>query len=252
MHNIGKRISAEELISCLDITRLHRRAHPATHSGNDTPVVDYPEAFPDEPFPDPFPDEPDEPFVVAPVAMVDVPVLQGPGIHIRDLVKESWGHFSIVVRKPTVLCKFGAWQAICKYHAKNRTTGCKKQVGLLSASDAHREMALNQIRHWCNQAKDYRRQEFHVGFNPTIAIIPPHDVLERDQIQEPPPDVAQTDHEIDMEGMSAEEDDDDDGGGGGGPPSPAEGRGVVAAPDAADSSTSSESDSSSSSSSGSD
>ena len=76
-------------------------------------------------------------------------------------------------------------------------TGCKKQVGLKSQSEADYEQALWLLRHWCNQAKKYTRQRSHVSFNPSLAALPTHEDISRQQITEPPPDVLQADDVLD-------------------------------------------------------
>ena len=113
------------------------------------------------------------------------------------LQSEVWGHFSINVRRPSAICKFGAWQAVCRYHRKNVSTGCKKQVGLLSPSAEHKELALWQVRHWCNQAVGFLRQKHHVAYQPTLAALPSQEDIERQKITDPaPPEEAMAD--VDM------------------------------------------------------
>ena len=107
--------------------------------------------------------------------------------------RQRWGSFSIGIKKGT------GWEAVCRFHARNTVTGCKKFITWPDPSDASKLASLNQLRHWCNCAGQYHRQREHVAFTPVPATTPSVAVVQAQKYEEEPPAHCLNDIELDQQ-----------------------------------------------------
>jgi hypothetical protein len=125
------------------------------------------------------------------------PLPPPPDVPVPRLFASVWGHFSISTKQPGRDRPFGGYQAECRYHRKNQVTGCKKYISVSGPGALDRELTLNMIRLWCNDALRHNRQRDHVLFQPYPMTVPPTLLLEAQQVQMPPPDRAPSDADLD-------------------------------------------------------
>ena len=111
----------------------------------------------------------------------------------------SWGQFRMTFVSAEKRPPYGLWQATCRYHAKNDTTGCKKSMQLGSGSDA-KDTCKRMLMFWCLQAPTHRTKLGPLGHS-AVALTPsdalPLEILNSRLSELPaPPAVVQTDEEI--------------------------------------------------------
>lgn len=110
---------------------------------------------------------------------------------------DEWASFVFSRKRPDNSPPFGAIQATCKFHALSHRTGCKKTLRLLSDGPDGEAHCLLALKHWCNQAKQFRHQRWHVRMTLDPGSIPPADVLEAQKLTDIPPPRVLTDKELD-------------------------------------------------------
>ena len=78
---------------------------------------------------------------------------------------EHWGPFTLAWFPPSSDNNrpYGACEARCPFHAKNKSTKCKKYYSLRSDDPSHREEVRWRLRHWCNQGLQHSKQREHLG-----------------------------------------------------------------------------------------
>ena len=109
----------------------------------------------------------------------------------------KWGYFSFSRKSATNAPPHGGFEAMCKWHALNARTGCKKFMRIAGPTDEDEEACLNALCHWCNQANRYDRQRAHMRMPLRPADIPPAAVIEAQKLVAQPPGDVKTDVELD-------------------------------------------------------
>ena len=120
----------------------------------------------------------------------------------RDVVRHMdkpapWGSFSFNRKLPKSAPPFGGFEAVCKFHALNSRTGCKKFVRFEGESLEDEQACLNKLRHWCNQARRFDRQRQHVRMPLRPQDVPSVEVVEAHKLVDDPPSSVRTDQELD-------------------------------------------------------
>ena len=94
------------------------------------------------------------------IACPSTPVMEVTAADLADIRKTNyWGCFTLT---PVAKGRFGRWQAACPFHRKNDVTNCKRSIKVLGPDKEDQIAALWRMRHWCNIAKDFDRQQKHV------------------------------------------------------------------------------------------
>ncbi len=120
------------------------------------------------------------------------------------MVNTVWGPFILRPKHPDVGRPFGGIEAHCPFHRKSERSDCKKYLQLKSADPEHRMHVLWCLRHWCNQAKSFERQRYHVllgDIDNMTYTHPAPDVISAQMISEARParPSVKTDIELDRE-----------------------------------------------------
>ena len=85
--------------------------------------------------------------------------------------------------------KYGAWEGVCRWHAKSRRTGCKKLFAIGGPDEAHRVLALRRCQWWLAQCTTVTRQWEHLYLT-DFANPPPLSVIEARVPRDPPAHVV--------------------------------------------------------------
>ncbi|CAE7825398.1 SHE10 [Symbiodinium sp. CCMP2456] len=133
-----------------------------------------------------------------PAASSDAPRLGAGASGSRTTEPDSfnWGHFRLTFVSAEKRPPYGLWQATCRFHRKNESTGCKKSMQLGSGPEA-KETCKRMLMFWCLQAPKHRTKLGHsaVALSPSDAL--PLEVLNSRLSEMPaPPAVVQTDEQI--------------------------------------------------------
>lgn len=134
-------------------------------------------------------------------------------------VREQWGCFRISHLAKNPSRQFGAFEASCPFHRRNRMTGCKKMCRLTSEDPAHIELGKMVIKNWCSMAQGFDRQRHHMVQPLEWDMLPASAVIESRCVDRGPDEDVLDDEDLDdIQGIA---------GGGAPPPSPdgAAGRG---------------------------
>ena len=141
---------------------------------------------------------------VDPAARVD----QGSGAGVRvvgDRVArerpisrpDPWGSFTFNRKMPRSAPPFGGLEAVCRFHALNAKTGCKKFVRFEGPTPEHEHKTLQILRRWCNMSKKFNRQRNHIRMPLRESDIPNSEVISQQQLTDDPPEIPVTDEELD-------------------------------------------------------
>lgn len=101
-------------------------------------------------------------------------------LHVRT--SERWGLFFITLIKPKDSHPYGRWSASCPFHRKIARPGCKKSVAVRGNTLEHDLEAKWRLKHWCNQAFSFKRQNLQFVFGVANIEIPPPDIVVAQQI----------------------------------------------------------------------
>ena len=117
---------------------------------------------------------------------------------VRHLDKPPpWGSFIFNRKLPKSSPPHGGLECVCRYHAKNEKTGCKKFVRFAGEGLEHEHACLLALKHWANMAKNFDRQRKHVRMPLRPSDVPSAEIVNAQQILDDPPEVAPTDDQLD-------------------------------------------------------
>ena len=110
-----------------------------------------------------------------------------PAISLEDLadIRKTtyWGCFRLTPKAATRTRPFGHWEAACPFHKLNDVTGCKRTLPVIAEGEAGQVDTMWKLRHWCNLARDFRRQRWHVRADVDVHI-PPREIIRAQKIPE--------------------------------------------------------------------
>ena len=187
---IDEQLEQEELVLAIE----DGESHP--------PEPDIPEPNP-QPGPPPSPPSAEESPLPAPESDGDDDRPHAAGHERQQLESDLWGCFKIA-RIPTQ--RGGtAFEATCVFHKLSKVTACKKTFAYTTETE---DLVLGALRHWCNTARQYNRQRYHMDSMKTWMEVPvqSEQVLLQGQIpldQKPNPGSIKTDKELDKEEAAA-------------------------------------------------
>ena len=113
---------------------------------------------------------------------------------IPELEPFTWGVFTVGVKHPTAT-NLGGYEARCKFHARNKNTGCKKLIALESPDACGLALARSRAKWWCAQAKDVTRQRMHL-YDADLLSPPEEDVLAAMIIEDGPTEPVVNDEDF--------------------------------------------------------
>eukprot|EP00439_Symbiodinium_sp_Y106_P042972 s6775_g5.t1 len=126
--------------------------------------------------------------------------LHGPAAASRvrhDSRPEAWESLVFHRKLPKSAPPYGGLEAVCKFHALNDRTGCKKFVRFAGPTLADEDRTLWILRHWCNCAKQCQRQRHHMRMPLGPEAIPNNEIIAQQRLADDPPQRAPTDEELD-------------------------------------------------------
>ena len=115
----------------------------------------------------------------------------------------KWGSFSFHRKSAALAPPHGGIEAVCRFHALNDKTGCKKFVRIQGSADSDEEQCLNILRHWCNQATRFDRQRKHMRMPLRPQDIPATELIELQKLDSDPPTHVLTDKDLDADAEPA-------------------------------------------------
>ena len=83
-----------------------------------------------------------------------------------------FGAFKFTAKKPKQHNQF-SWQVKCPFHRKSDKTDCKKTLNVTPLTRERYDAVILCLKHWANQARQFSRQRFHVGFSVSADACPP-------------------------------------------------------------------------------
>ena len=108
------------------------------------------------------------------------------------------GHFRFSMKRCGPQSAHGTLEALCPYHMRNAQSGCKKAVNVRDRSEAHVQLLITALQHWCNRARSERRQRGHKWpLQLDIAARKTRAVVRANLYAEAPPRVVLPDDELD-------------------------------------------------------
>ena len=104
----------------------------------------------------------------------------------------TWGAFTFTMKR-TPLKKGGvayAWQCACPFHKLSQETGCRKTKGFdylgTLSFEAEAERVIENLKHWANNAKKYKRQRHHRRWDVMDHEVPSVDIITAQMITSKP------------------------------------------------------------------
>ena len=132
------------------------------------------------------------------------------GALTKDVMGFNWGMFTMTIVQVNPGSKRRwAWQCACPFHKKNRTTGCKRRLGVPVDTtkpefpDSCRE-TLFTLFHWANQAKKHNRQRTHLGSPLVYGDHPEPLLIKAQQIKDGPATIVLDDDDLDSRERDSE------------------------------------------------
>ena len=144
----------------------------------------------------PIPEE-DRAELVAAASSIEPP-MSAPRARLRHEDRPPpWGSFTFNRKLPASAPPHGGMEAVCRFHALNARSGCKKFVRFETPDDHGEAACMIKLKHWCNQARRFDRQRTHVRMPLRPSDIPPPDIVEKQILLDDPPDRVRNDLELD-------------------------------------------------------
>lgn len=115
----------------------------------------------------------------------------------HDSRPEPWESFVFHRKLAKSAPPYGGLEAVCKFHALNDRTGCKKFLRFAGPTVEDEQRTLWILRHWCNCAKQCTRQRHHMRMPLGPEAIPNNEIIAQQRLTDDPPQRAPTDEELD-------------------------------------------------------
>ena len=97
---------------------------------------------------------------------------------VTDLTLDSineWGTAGVYMRAANRNSPYGGLQFTCRYHARNKNTGCKRYLSFPDNTLESKISTLWKLRWWANIYGDFNRQRDHIRCD--LSVVPHEDVI---------------------------------------------------------------------------